>query len=82
MKIHIIEQGTQKVHLRLPTGLLLNRFTAYMAPRFMKNNYDQPMTGAQVYRFIKALKEYKANHPEWVLLEVQSANGNYVEIRM
>lgn len=82
MKIHVIENGVQKVNLHLPTGLLLNRFTACLAPHFMKDNDSPPLTGAQAYRFIKALKEYKANHPEWVLVEVQSANGDYVEIRM
>lgn len=82
MKIHVTENGVQKVNLNLPTGLLLNRFTAYLAPHFMKDNDGPTMTGAQAYRFIKALKEYKANHPQWVLLEVHSASGDHVEIRM
>lgn len=82
MKIHVIEKGVQKMNLRLPTGLLLNRFTACLAPHFMKDNEGPSITGAQAYRFIKTLKEYKANHPEWVLVEVQSANGDLVEIRL
>lgn len=82
MKIHVIERGVQKVNLHLPTGLVLNRFTAYLAPHFMKNENGPPITGIQAFRFIQALKEYKNSHPEWVLVEVQSANGDYVEIRM
>ena len=47
MKIHVIENGVQKVNLHLPTGLLLNRFTACLAPHFMKDNDGPPITGAQ-----------------------------------
>lgn len=82
MKIHVMERGVQKINLRLPTGLLLNRVTAYLAPHFTKKNDGMPITGAQAYRLIRALKEYKAGHPEWVLVEVDSANGDHVEIRL
>lgn len=81
MKIHIMERGVQKMNLRLPTGLVLNRFTAYLAPHFTKDN-GSSITGAQAYRLIRTLKEYKENHPEWVLVEVQSADGDFVEIRL
>ena len=66
MKIHVTERGVQKINLRLPTGLVLNRITAYLAPRFTKKNDGMPITGAQAYRLIRALKEYKENNEGWL----------------
>ena len=61
MKILVTENGMQKINLCLPTGLLLNRFTACLAPHFTKDQDGPPITAAQAYRLIKALKEYKAS---------------------
>ncbi len=80
MKILVKEQGNTKVNLHLPTGLLLNRFTALFAPMTMKEQDGPKLTAAQAWQLMKTLKEYKASHPEWVLVEVQTANGDHVEI--
>lgn len=82
MKIIVQEQGNTKVNLHLPTGLLLNRFTACLAPRFMKEKNDLTITAGQAYRIMKALKDYRDAHPEWVLVEVHSANGDHVVIQL
>lgn len=82
MKILVKEQGNTKVNLHLPTGLLLNRFTALFAPMAMKGQGGPECTVEQAWKIMKTLKEYKAAHPEWVLVEVQSANGDHVEIRL
>ncbi len=82
MKIFVEEQGITKVNLHLPTGLLLNRFTALFAPRAMKSQDGPELTAQQAWRLMKTLKDYKAAHPEWVIVEVHSANGEHVEISL
>lgn len=82
MKIVIKEGGQSRFNLRLPTGLLLNRFTAYLAPVLNKDKDSIPYNGSQLYALIKTLKDYKKAHPEWVLLEVDSSSGEHVEIRL
>lgn len=81
MRIIVRDNGGHDIRLHLPTGLLLNRVTAAFASRFLAK-YSVPVTGEQLRAFLQVLKDFKRTHPQWVLVEVQSANGEWIEIRM
>ena len=80
MRIKVID-GDTRLDLPLPTGLVLNRFTAEIAARAAADN-GVNLTGAQVNALIRAAKDFKRSHPDWCLVEVESADGEYVMVRL
>ena len=69
------------IRLPIPSGLVLNRFVAGFAPKYLKK-YGLDITKKQAGAFIKVLNQYRHKHPEWVLVEVQSSDGEYVKIKL
>ena len=81
MKIVVKSDEGPNIWLPIPSGLVLNRFVAGFAPRYLKE-YGLDITKEQAILFVKALNQYRRNHPEWVLAEVQSSDGSYVKIKL
>ena len=80
--MRIVINGTDShipIKLLFPTGLVLNRFTAAFIPMALKDE-DIPVTRTQAIRLIKELKRCKKRFPGWKLVEVQSAEGEHIEI--
>lgn len=81
MRIYIKEEKGQVIHLRLPTGLVFNRFTALFIPgACRKRNIN--ITYQQAVQFLRALHSYRRRHKDWVLAEVDSANGDKVFVKL
>ena len=40
------------------------------------------LTPEQLARFFQAARQYKRKHPDWVMVEVQSADGDYVYVKL
>ena len=82
MKI-IINGNNHHVPIKLlfPTGLVLNSFTACFVPLALKDG-EVTVTRTQAVRFIKELKRCKKRFPHWKLVEVQSADGEHIEITL
>ena len=70
-----------KIRLRIPTGLVFNRFTAAAISKKM-GKYGVKISSRQARTLIKTLKEYRKIHPDWVLAEVHGANGEYVLVKL
>lgn len=81
MKIVVMEHGHRDFCLSIPTSFILNRFGAYIAAKAAQKN-GSSLTYAQACAFITALKDFKRTHEGWKLVEVESANGSYVEITL
>ncbi len=77
MKITI---NTRTVFL-LPTGLIANRFTAGIIRRKLKKEGVR-LTRKQTSLFIKVIRRYKKNHPDWNLVEVNGKNGDAVKVKI
>ena len=76
MRIHIrnADNGKQ-LRLWLPTGLLLNSFTAGIASKILqKKGID--ITVTQMLSLLNTLRDYKKQHPDWVLADMQCADGS------
>lgn len=80
MKITVRSEDTN-LWIPIPTALFLNDLTAGLAPQFLAP-YGVTITAKQARKFIRAMKKYKRRHRDWVLVEVQSADGDYVEIKL
>ena len=59
----------------IPTGLFCNRLTAGIAAKAMAQN-GWNATPEQMAKLFRVIRECKRRHPDWVLAEVQSSNGD------
>jgi len=76
----IVKESTGENHdIKIPTGVALNRVTAGVVTSVLKKN-GVALPKKQLLQLMKEAKKYKRNHPEWKLLEVEDADGEYVEI--
>lgn len=78
----IIDEGKEKtIKLVLPTGMVLNRLTASMAPGLLEKK-GIIITGEQMLLLIQALRRCRRHHPEWKLVEIDSSKGEHIEISL
>lgn len=80
MKIMIKKQDGPNLRLQIPSGLVLNRFTAGFAVNYLKK-HGINITKAQAIRMIKELNRYRRSHPDWVLVKAENSDGRYMEIK-
>jgi hypothetical protein len=59
--------------------MVLNRISAGIVSGVLKK-YDIEISKKQLVELMKVAKNYKKQHPEWKLLEVDDADGEPVEI--
>ena len=84
MKIQIHQEGMH-LRLRFPTGLFFSRPVQYLAnhtarkyaPEAMKNISPEAMDA-----LFSELRRIKKMHGSWDLVEVRSADGEYVKITL
>ena len=81
MKIVVKSNEGPNIWLPIPSGLVLNRFDAGFAPKYLKG-YGLDITKEQAVTIIEALNRYRRKHPEWVLVEVQTSNSEYVKVKL
>ncbi len=79
--MRIIVKGETNFKFVFPTGLLLNRVTATLAPYFA-NDDNIKLTRAQAIAMVKAINYYRRRHKDWKLIEMYDADGEYVEIKL
>lgn len=79
MKISV--KGDREIELVLPSRLVLNPLSASLLPKLLKE-HGVSVSGAQARALFKALNHCRRTHPEWVLVQVQSARGEEVLIRL
>ena len=77
----IVKEAENNIRLVIPTGLLLNRWVAGIACR-QADKYGVRLSPQQMQALFKALKDYRRAHPDWVLAEVCSADGEYVLVKI
>ena len=64
----------------IPTRLFCNRLTAGFAATTMAQN-GITATPRQMMTLFRTIRRYKRKHPDWVMVEVQSSNGDYVYVK-
>ena len=72
---------SRPIKLRFPTALLFNRLTASLAPIVLRDS-EVTITRHQAVRLVKELKRCKRKFRDWKIVEVKSADGEWVEVRL
>lgn len=65
----------------IPTGLFCNRLTAGIAAKAMAQN-GWNATPEQMVKLFRIIRECKRRFPGWVITEVESADGDYVYVKL
>lgn len=79
MYITVKERRGKNKGLYLPNGLVLNRLSARIISARWKDKNGN-LSGKQLHVLFRAIKAYKKTHPDWKIVEVNSQNGETVEI--
>lgn len=83
MKISVDLPGRTPIRLAIPTRLLFNVLTATIGARMMRNqNLDLPVGGKDLRRLVRELHRMKRKHPNLLLVDVETADGTIVRIRL
>lgn len=80
MKIRI-RSREGNFHLPIPTGLVLNGLTASLLPQVC-SEMGLKLSKQQAKNLIFALKQFRRTHKDLVLVEVRSADGDEVLIKL
>ncbi len=81
MRIVVKENEGRRIRILMPTGLVFNGVTAGIASKQLEK-YGTNITRKQMMALIKAMKRYRRAHPEWVLVEVRDADGDFVQVKL
>lgn len=81
MQIRIREKDGTNRWIPLPTGLIFNGLTASIAAK-TASGYGVTITARQMNRLFAIVRRYKKAHPDWVLVDVQSADGDHVMVKL
>lgn len=83
MKISVDLPGRPPIRLAIPTRLLFNVLAATIGARMMRNqNLDLPVGGKDLRRLVRELHRMKRKHPNLLLVDVETADGTIVRIRL
>lgn len=81
MRICIQGSFRQPFTLSLPTGLVLNRFSAALVTQVLQT-HRIVISQKQAAAFLRTLKAYRTSHKDWVFVEVDSASGEHISITL
>jgi len=82
VKIFISSPGEKTIRLSIPTRLIFNSLTAAISAGLLRKkvNADLPISGTYIRRFVKELHRIKKIHPDLIIVDIESANGEIVKI--
>ena len=80
MIVKIRCQQGPRLLIPIPIGLFCNRLTVGIAAKAMEQN-GITATPAQMMKLFRTIRRCKRKHPDWVMVEVQSSNGDYIYVK-
>lgn len=79
-----ITSGGKTTNLKFPTSLILNPISLSFTRGEIKidNVVFSGLKAKDVSKILKVIKSYKKENPDWNLLEIESADGDGVVIKL
>ena len=81
MIIKVRSEAGPNLFIPIPTSLLCSRLTAGFSAKMMEQN-GVHATPEQMAKFFRVARQCKRRNPDWVMVEVQSSNGDYVYVTL
>ena len=88
MRIYVKSPGSRTINIALPTRLILNNLTATIGTKQL-NKYINANTQEEIFlspvevrKFIRLIHELRKKYPDWYIVDVESANGEIVKIKL
>ena len=81
MIVRIKSKDGPNLFIPFPLGLVCNRFTAGIAARAAAEG-GVSATPEQMARLFRTIQDCKRRFPGWVITEVESADGDYVYVKL
>ena len=81
MRIIVSESKEKEIKIVLPTGMILNRATASAMSGILEKK-GIVITRAQAIRLAQAIRSCRRYHPNWKVVEIDSSNGEHIEISL
>ena len=79
MKIDVTGENQKHICITVPTGLLLNRLTAgVVANSASKRGIS--LTQEQAVKLMRLLDECRKRYADWKIVEIETSDGDHVEI--
>ena len=88
MRIYVKSPGSRTINIVLPTRLILNNITATRGTKqinkYISNNTQEEMnlSSIDIRKFIKLIHQLKKKYPDWCIVDVESADGEIVKIKL
>jgi len=86
MKILISSRGEKTVKLLVPTRLIFNRLTGFIVAKalskYVSFNENINISSYDINRIIKEFIRMKKKFPDLVLVDIESSNGDIIQIKL
>lgn len=83
MRIHI-KTKEKNIRLRVPSRLIMNRFTAYIGISLLRKKYDIPagFTAHKLQQLFREVHRLKKKYPKWPLIDIIDKKGTHIHIKL
>ena len=81
MIVRIKSKDGSNLFIPFPLGLVCNRFTVGIAAKAASES-GVNVTPEQMKKLFRCLRDCKHRFPGWVITEVESADGDYIYVKL
>ena len=81
MKIHVTGDG-KNIHLSLPDWLIFGKMTVWLAGKAGGKYIPEGIATRDMHILLNELQKAKRIYGSWVLVEMESADGEHVKVEL
>lgn len=81
MRIIIKQAEGKNIRIMFPSRLVFNRLSAALIPLALKDS-DLKIDRGQAWTMVKTILDCRRRFPNWSLVEVDSADGEHIRIKL
>lgn len=82
MRIVVEKAGGRRVDIAFPSRLILNSLTAALAAPILSRRAGARIPISAAAKMAREINRMRRRHPDWYLVEADSADGDKVRIKL